>query len=90
MTRESARPAADEIIVSLSDLLWATRCADIEQLSDTVYDDSDGDTWVEDVSGGVLVSTSGCGTELRYPFLLSDFWEVVAEVEADHLRTWTD
>ncbi len=88
MTLDSVRPAADEIIVSLPDLLCATRCSDIDVLSDAVYDDSDIDTWVDDVDGGVLVSTTGCATELRYPFLLRDFWAVVAEIEGDHLRTW--
>ncbi len=87
---DSARPAADEIIVSLPDLLWATRCSDIDELSDAVYDDSDIDTWVDDVGIGVLVRTTGCATELRYPFTLADFWEVVAEIEDDHLRSWAD
>ena len=90
MGTDDARPSADEIIVSLPDLLWATRCADIEQLSDAVYDDSDIDTWVDELSVGVLVRTTGCATELCYPFTLADFWEVVVQVADDHLGSCAD
>ncbi|MDP9459862.1 MAG: hypothetical protein M3Q22_06305 [Actinomycetota bacterium] len=52
MSQSSRRPELDFIIVSLPDLLHFTRCADIEEVSAQVYDDSDVDTWVSTYADG--------------------------------------
>jgi hypothetical protein len=86
----TADPAPESTVVSLSDLLSLTGCADIEELSSEVYEDSDIDTWVSASADGVEIRTAACAIGLPYPFALHDFWDVVAEVEADCLRRCAD
>lgn len=90
MSQSSRRPELDFIIVSLPDLLHFTRCADIEEVSAQVYDDSDVDTWVSTYADGVEVSTTAGAAGLPYPFTMREFHSVVAEVEADYLRRCGD
>ena len=40
------------------------------------------------VDGGVAVATFGEATGLEYPFTVADFWEAVAEAEADEVCRW--
>ena len=79
-----ARPV--NIVVGLADLLHFTKCADIEELSANVYDNSDVDTWVDEYEGGVEVSTTAGAIDLPYPFTTGEFQEVLDEVEVDYLR----
>ena len=74
------------IVVSLADLLHFTGCADIEELSTNVYDNSDVDTWVSEYEGGIEVSTTAGAIGLPYPFTTVEFLGVLDEVEADYLR----
>jgi hypothetical protein len=79
---------ASSIVVSLSDLLHLTGCADLDELSELIDGDADADMSVVEIEGGIDVETFGGATGLDYPFTLGDFWEVVAETEEDEIRRW--
>lgn len=87
---ESRRPELDLVVVSLPDLLHFTGCADIEELSSQVYDDSDVDTWVDTFADGVEVSTTAGAVGLPYPFTMKEFRDVLEDVENDYLRRCGD
>lgn len=86
MDGDTASREVDWVVVSLADLLHFTGCADIEELSANVYDNSDVDTWVGEYEDGIEVSTTAGAIGLPYPFTMVEFHEVLDEVEADYLR----
>jgi hypothetical protein len=73
-------------LVRLADLLAATGCADLEELSGLVDSDSEPDMWVDEIDGGVEIGSGTQATCLEFPFLLADFWAVVDEVEREEAR----
>lgn len=76
------------MVVSLPDLLHFTGCADIDELSAQVYDDSDVDTWVATYEEGIEISTTAVG--LPYPFTMKEFRDVLEDVEVEYLRRCED
>jgi hypothetical protein len=90
VTEQSGIPAAGSIVVSIHDLLHFSGCADIEELSAQVYDDSDVDTWVATYADGVEVRTTACAVGIPFPFTMAEFRDVLEEVEADYLRRCSD
>ncbi len=77
-------------MVSLPDLLHFTGCADIDEVSAQIYDDSDVDTWVDTYEEGVEISTTAGAVGLPYPFTMREFRAVLEEVEVDYLRRCGD
>jgi hypothetical protein len=68
---------------SLSDLLAATGCEDIDGLSAVVDADCEPDVWVVELDAGVEVGSGTTGIGLEFPFPLADFWALVDEVERE-------
>ncbi len=74
------------VVTDLGQLLLATGCADVDELSATVDGDADPDMWVEEADGGVEIGSGVRATVLAFPFLLAEFWAVVDEVEQQELE----
>ena len=70
----------------MGELLLATGCADVDELSATVDGDANPDMWVEEADGGVEVGSGVRATVLAFPFLLAEFWAVVDEVEQQEVE----
>jgi hypothetical protein len=66
----------------VSDLLAMTGCAGLDELSEIVDGDCDPDMWVTQTDDGVEIGSGVLATCLAFPFFLTEFWEVVDEMEA--------
>lgn len=72
-------------IRSLEDLLEALQVDDLEMLVDLVVDETLPSAFLAGSDPTMIAIGIGrLATELRYPFSLEDFWEVVDDLEREH------